>query len=212
MSEIMIINASPRKKGTSNMFCNRCKEFLGGELYELYTNQDIQWLIPQVGKADIILIAGPCYINTYPAEVIRLLEKLGEHPEVCHNQKVYGIINGGMPYVHTHESGLNMLSIFCQECNMTYQGGFVLGLGPTLDGKPLEKHMNAKKVVPAFEQFLEHIQKGEQSPDQLYHDAEMKVPSLLARFMVHTMIKRLDKNLKTFGFEYNDPSPYWNEK
>lgn len=210
MSNILIINGSPRREGTSAMFCKSCRDYLGGEINYLYTDiNSVEWLMPKIDSADTIIIAGACYINTYPAYVINLLEKIAEHPEICHGQKVYGIINGGMPYVHTHESGVRMLKLFCQDCNMNYMGGFVMGLGPLLNGKPLKEHINAKKVVPAFDKFLEHIKLGEASPDKLYYDIEMKVPSIMARLLAYRMRRSVDKKLKQYGFNYNDPSPYW---
>jgi multimeric flavodoxin WrbA len=210
MSKILIINGSPRKEGTSKMFCKICADFLGGDICKLYADIDsVEWLMPKIDEAETIILAGPCYIDTYPAHVIYLLEKIAEHPQICHGQKVYGIINGGMPYVHTHESGIRMLKLFCQDCNMQYQGGFVMGLGPLLDGKPLKNHIYAKKLVPAFDEFLEHIKKGEKSPDKLFYNAEMKIPSIIARFLTYSMNKKIDKNLKQYGFDYKQPSPYW---
>lgn len=210
MSNILIINGSPRKEGTSAMFCKSCREYLGGEINYLYTDiNSVEWLMPKINSADTIIIAGPSYIDTYPAHVIYLLEIIAQHPEVCHGQKVYGIINGGMPYTHTHESGIHMLKLFCRDCNMQYMGGFVVGLGPLLNGKPLKKHINAKKLVPAFQAFLEHIKSGKASPDKLYQDTEMKIPSIITKILAHRMRKETDKKLKEHGFNYNDPSPYW---
>lgn len=210
MSDILIINGSPRKESNSAMLCKRCQDYLGGEICQLYSDiNSVDWLMPKIDEAETIIIAGPCYINTYPAQIVYLLERIAEHPHICHGQKVYGIINGGMPYTHTHESGINMLKLFCKDNNMKYQGGFVIGLGPILNGKPLENHINAKKIVPAFDEFLEHIKKGEESPNSLYLDSEMKVPSIITRFLAFNMRKSIDRNLKKHGFNYNQPSSYW---
>lgn len=210
MRDILIINGSPRREGTSFMFCKRCQDYVGGEICNLYSDfNNFDWLLDKIEKAETIIFTGPSYINTYPAHIVYLLEEISRHPGICHGQKVYGIINGGMPYVHTHESGLRMIRLFCLDNHMQYQGGFLMGMGPLLNGKPLEDHMNAKKLVPAFQQFLEHIKNGEESPDQLYCDVEIKVPSLMARFLAYGMNRRISKNLKKFGFNYKQPSPYW---
>lgn len=210
MSKILIINGSPRGEGTSAMFCKTCEDYLGGEICQLYSDiNSVEWLMPKIDAAEIIIIAGPCYINTYTAQVIYLLEQIAKHLDICHGQKVYGIINGGMPYVHTHESGLKMLRLFCKDCDMLYQGGFVMGMAPMLNGKSLENHINAKKIVPAFSEFLEHVKKGEESPDKLYYNVEMKVPSIMARFLTFRMCQKINKNLKQHGFNYKQRSPYW---
>lgn len=205
----LIINASPRKKSTSQMFCHRIQKKTGGEIANLYDSYgDISWLIPKIDEAEVIVFAGPCYINSYPAYVTNLLELLAGNPVVCHGQKVYGVINGGMPYVHTHESGLTHLKLFCKACQMQYMGGFVMGLGPMLDGNELEKHLNAKKYVPAFEFFCDRIKNGEYSPESVYKKAAVKLPPLFARFMAHRMSQSVDKNLISHGFDPKQKSPY----
>lgn len=212
MNKIMIINASPRKEGTSAMLCKRCRDYIGGVIYRLYSDTaSAEGLLSKINEAETIILSGPCYINSYPAQVTYLLEKISENPGICHGQKVYGMINGGMPYVHTHESGIRMLKLFCKDSGMDFMGGFVIGLGAMLNGKSLENHFNAKKVVPAFHQFLEHIKKGEPSKDQLYNGAETKIPSLITRFLAYSMNKTIDKNLKKHGFDYKQPSSYWEE-
>lgn len=213
MSDILIINGSPRRAGTSAMFCRRCADALGGEVCNLYAEQDnVDWLLSKIDAAGTIILAGPCYIDSYPGQVVFLLEKIAEHPEICRGQKVYGIIDGGMPYVHTHVSGIRMLELFCRDSNMRYMGGFVLGMAPMLDGRPLEKHVNAKKAVPAFGAFIDHIRNGEASPDKLSYDAQYRMPPLLTRILAWMMCRNIDKNLKQHGFKYSQPSPYWEEK
>lgn len=210
MSDILIINASPRREGTSFMLCKRCQDYMGGDICHLYSYiNNIGGLLSKIDEAETIIFSGSCYINSYPAQVVYILEEISKHSDICHGQKVYGIINGGMPYVHTHEAGLRMLKLFCKDCNMHYQGGFVIGMGPILNGKPLENHIYAKKIVPAFQQFLEHMKKREESPDKLYYDVEMKIPFLIMKFLSYGMNSRINKNLKKHGFDYKQPSPYW---
>lgn len=209
MNKQLIINASPRQNGTSKMLCRRLQKVLDAKVWNLFdTKAELQDLIEEIAQSDVVVIAGPCYLDSYPAKVTLLLEELEKQPEKCHGQKLYGIINGGIPYVHTHEAGVRLLELFCDSCNMHYAGGFVFGLGAALSGQELEKHMYAKKVVPAFEAFTEHIRKGEDSPRALYTQAEMKVKGLFARILVFLLCRNNNKMLKEHGFDYSMPSPY----
>ena len=121
MKEMLLINASPRTKGTSFVLLQMCKSYLEDkghrvELIHLYpsmSNTDEMW--KAIMNADTLIFCGPCYINTYPADTIAFLEELSAHKELLHGQSLYGIIQGGMPYVHTHESGLNLLDMFCRK-------------------------------------------------------------------------------------------------
>lgn len=202
MNNVLIVNASPRAKGTSTMLAAMCAERLekGGlrvervNLYPALKNPEA--LYASVGMADTVVISGPCYVNTYPADVTAFLEGLAAHPEALHGQRLYGIIQGGMPYVHTHESGLIMLEIFARKCGLNYLGGFVMGMGAMLDGGPIDKLFNAKKVKRYLGIFFDRIVKGEPSPRQLYLDAQLKLPVLAVRLLALIANKGIDKRLK----------------
>ena len=205
MNNVLIINASPRLKGTSAMLSAMCAEHLEKgslrvgrvNLYPALKNPET--LYAAVGRVDTIVIIGPCYVNTYPADVTAFLVGLAEHPEALKGQRLYGIIQGGMPYVHTHESGLNMLRLFAQKCGMEYLGGFVMGMGAMLNGGPVDKLFNGKKVKRLLSIFFDHILKGEPSPRQLYLDAQLKMPIFAGRLLAMVANKGIDKQLKALA-------------
>ena len=73
----------------------------GGEVVFLPQKGSLNELALNMQEASTIVLSGPCYINTYPARMIELLEKASSTGGFS-GQKLYGIINGGMPYIHTH--------------------------------------------------------------------------------------------------------------
>lgn len=210
----LIINLSPRTKGTCAMLSGYFKDRIENEqnkvmVENLYMKlKDISQLLDQVEKADTIVMIGPCYVDTYPADTIYLLEQMSKQEGVLHGQKLYGFIQGGMPYVHTHESGLKLLDNFADKNNIQWMGGFVMGGGAMLDGKSLEHLPNAKTMVPAVNTFIEHIAQGEPSPDELYKEAASKIPFLMAVFLVNMLNGMLKKKFKEKGINYKVPSPY----
>lgn len=211
MNRSVIINLSPRKNGTCAMLAAQSSKTLNSDIYHLYDmNHSMDDLITKIGEADTILLIGPSYVDAFPAETTYLLEKLAMKKEALHGQRVYGIIQGGMPYVHTHESGLNHLKLFCNETKLKYMGGLVFGMGAILNGQPLSKLPYGKKAEIVFHEFLSHAAKGESSPDRLYYDMQMKMPGIVCRFMVRRMNKSIKKGLMEKGIDYKQPSPYWN--
>lgn len=214
MKKVLLINASPRKTGTSFVLGKMCVEYLedkGHEcklihLYPSLNNTDM--LYEAINRADTLIISGPCYINTYPADMIDFLEKLAKQKEILHGQNLYGIIQGGMPYCHTHESGLAMLKIFGKKCNLNFKGGFVMGLGAILNGQQVNKLPNSKKVIKQLNVFFENIEKDKVSPSEVYKEAQFKVPRLVYRIMSMTMNKKIDNDLKKRGIEVKQVSPY----
>ena len=159
-----------------------------------YLNE-MKEIFDAIGVADIIVLYGPCYVNTYPADTVRLLEELAARPDILHGQKLYGVIQGGMPYAHTHVSGLNMLKLFSNKVNISYQGGFVMGFGAMLDGRPLTNLTNGKTVERQLTAFFEHIHKGENSPDSVYEAALMKIPAFVTGILAVYMRRKIKKSM-----------------
>ncbi len=214
MKKMLLINTSPRTKGTSFTMLHMCKTYAEDNGYKtvllhLYQNlAHLDNLIIAAAEADTIIISGPCYVNTYPADTIVLLEELLIHKELLKGKSMYGIIQGGMPYGHTHESGLNMLDIFCRKCGMLFQGGFVMGMGAYLDGKPLTKLPNGKKVIKQLNIFFEHIEKEEVASPEVYRKAQFKLPVIFFKVMVKKMNQSIDRDLQSHGIDVNQRNPY----
>ena len=214
MRNIAAINVSPRRQGTSVTLLNMLKD----ELYKhgdnvcivhLYSHlKEMQPIFDAVNAADTIVISGPCYTNTYPADTTRLLEELLMQPGVLHGQNLYGIIQGGMPYAHTHISGLNMLKFFSRKAKLPYQGGFIMGMGAMLDGRPISKLPNGKKVERQLMQFFNLIHKGEKSPDSVYEVSILKLPGFVARMLAAFVNRSINKTFAARGMNARDPSPY----
>lgn len=209
MPNFLMLNASPRNNGTAHMLCERLQQQLGGTTMSLYgTNANMAALLEKIQEADTIILIGPCYVNTFPGQVTELFEYLSQHTSLIQRKTWYGIIEGGMPYTHTHQSGLKHLEFFCKSCGMSYKGGFILTLAPVLNGRPLEQHFSAKKIVPAFDKFTESIQNNTSSPDSLYEALQPKMPLLvtkgLALFLSHTM----EQGVKKCGLDPTKKSPY----
>ena len=212
---ILTINLSPRKHGTSSVLLAKCTDYLKGFSHsmhhiDLHHNLDnFQLIFDAVCNADTLIFSGPCYVNTYPADTVRLLEELAAHPEIIlHDQKIYAIIQGGMPYAHTHINGLNMLSVFASKVNVSYHGGFVMGLGAALDGQSLDKLPNGKKVERQLNVFCEHIHNGTKSPDSVYENALLKVPRVVTWLLAKRMNKMINKRFEERGIDVYTPSPY----
>ena len=115
----IIINLSPRKKGTSKMLTSYFIDKLSSvesvvESLSLYSHlEDMDTVLNKIKAADSIIMIGPCYVCSFPSDTIRLLEEMSNTEGTLHSQSIYGFIQGGMPYVHTHEHGIRLLENFC---------------------------------------------------------------------------------------------------
>ena len=214
MKNFLLINLSPRKEGTSVTLLKNCKEYLDAKghtasIMHLYPSlKDPSALLDAVAQADTLVFSGPCYINTYPADTVWLLQELATRPQLLHGQNIYGMIQGGMPTAHTHASGLSMLKLFSGQCGLHYKGGFVMGLGAMLDGQPLTKLFNAKAVIRQLKVFFGHIEKGEVSLPAVYEASLLKWSGLRYKLMARMMNRMMDKALAARGIDIHQPSAY----
>ena len=209
MPKFLILNASPRENGTAHMLCMRLQQSLAGDYMSLYQKpHSLESLLLKIKQADTIVLVGPCYVNTFPGQVTELFEYLADHTKELQGKVWYGIIEGGMPYTHTHQSGLKHLEYFCKSCGMSYNGGFMITIAPLLNGQPLEKHKMAKKILPAFEQFTNAIKTKSVSPDSLYENLEGKMSLIFTKCFAFFMSHMTDKQIKANGFDPKQKSPY----
>lgn len=178
------------------------------ESYDLYSYLDkMELLLDRIKDSDSIVMIGPCYVTSYPADTINLLMSMSKGNGILHGQSLYGFIQGGMPYTHTHEHGIRLLKNFSEENSIIFKGGFVMGGGAMIDGGPLDKHRDAKIMVPAVNQFIEHIKKDEFSSDDLYENAATSIPRLITRILALVMNHKIRKRFAANGIDYK-VNPY----
>ncbi len=210
MKNYLIVNASPRPKSNSLLLANMCKAYLAehgrnAAVVSLFTG-GLDKIVNLIKGADVVIISGPCYVNTYPAEVIKLLTEWEKR--ALHGQTIYGMIQGGMPYPHTHKSGLNMLEVFAAKNGLNYKGGFVLGLGVLVNGDTIDRLPNSKKIKQQLNAFFANACNDADSEDSVYEKAQMRVPAVLARILARFMNKSIDKKYAALGWDAKADSPY----
>lgn len=209
----ILINLSPRKKGTSKMLVNYFADRIRSDINkvetsDLYSYLDkMDLLLDKIRDSDTIVMIGPCYVTSYPADTINLLMSMANSVGILHGQSLYGFIQGGMPYTHTHQHGIRLLENFADENSIVFKGGFVMGGGAFLNGRPLEQIIGAKKMVPAVNQFIEHIIKDEYSSDDLYEKAKLSFPRLVTKILALLMNRAIRKQFAADGIDYK-VNPY----
>lgn len=210
MHEIIVLQCSYRKQGTSAMLSNLLKDMdnrvhivtIATALNEY--DKFCQW----IKKAHTLVIIGPCYINTYPADVFFLLKRLQSEAELFHGQKIYGLIQGGMPYIHTHVAGLWSLELFAESMDLLYCGGFVLGMGALLNGRSLNTLPHGKRVKRQLTKFYQGILEGTKQSMELCESAELHIPIWITKILCRKMNNKLLKEAKLNNHDLLDESYY----
>ena len=87
-----------------------------------------------------------------------------------------------------------------------------MGMGAMLDGQPLNRLPNGKKVERQLMLFFKHIHDGQDSPDSVYEASLMKMPGFVTRILATLMNRKIDKTLSARGINAYQPSPYVNDE
>lgn len=213
MSEILVVQCSYRPQGTSVMLCKMLKDMDSRVCVVSISDalQRLQQFLYKVEQCSTLVFIGPCYINTYPAEVFVLLEELTKHKEILHNQKIYGVIQGGMPYIHTHAAGLRSLELFANSLSLTYQGGFVLGMGALINGHSLSVLPHGRRVKRQLTIFFQGILDGTPQSMKVCEDAVLRLPVWVMRILSRKMNKNILKEAALKNYDVCSQSPYMKE-
>ncbi len=107
----------------------------------LKSQQGRDGLLSAVGRADLIILACPLYVDNLPAPVISTLELIMQHRDAGqarNRQSLLAIVNCGFPEAHHNHSALAICRRFAAEAGFDWAGGLALGMGEAIEGRPLE--------------------------------------------------------------------------
>lgn len=147
----LLLVGSPRTdKSTSNS--------LGGYLFERLSAQSIQTetiyphtilrsparmqaLFDAVDAADLVTLAFPLYIDSLPAPVIEVLERIAAHRKGRETrlQLFTAIANSGFPEAHHNTTALAICETFARQAGFEWAGSLALGGGEMISGLPLSQ-------------------------------------------------------------------------
>lgn len=210
MHEIIVLQCSYRKQGTSAMLSKLLRN-MDNRVHVISITtalHEYNKFCQKLKNCHTLVLIGPCYINTYPADVFFLLKRLQLQPGLFHGQKVYGLIQGGMPYIHTHEAGLRSLQLFVKTVDLVYCGGFVLGMGALLNGRPLNTLPHGKRVKRCLTKFYHGILEGIEQPMELCEAAQLHLPIWVTKILCRKMNSKLIKDAKLNGYDLFEESYY----
>ena len=145
----LLLVGSPRtRKSTSNS--------LGGYLFEQLQARSVevetiyphtvlrsaaktQELLDAVEGADLVTLAFPLYVDSLPAPVTEMLERVAEHRRGFggRSQLFMAIVNNGFPEVAQNATAVAVCETFARQAGFEWAGSLALGGGGAIGGAPL---------------------------------------------------------------------------
>ena len=134
---LLILNASPKKKGGSSRFFSRLfRLFLPGirkKAVSLSGRQDFQRVLELFPCADAVCLFVPLYVDGLPAHVSEFLIQAERY---CKSHpcrfRLYALSNNGFVEGKQNRPALRMLRAWCERTGITWGGGIGVGGGTML--------------------------------------------------------------------------------
>jgi len=135
----------------------------------LRSPEKMQSLLDSVAVADLVLLAFPLYVDSLPAPVIEVLERIAaSRAEHAQNgrQLFAALANCGFPEAHHNATALAICETFARQTGFQWAGALALGAGEGLvHGDPLQDARGpAIPIKKALEMAAEKLALGQPIP------------------------------------------------
>lgn len=198
IQQALLLVGSPRtRQSTSNSLGQYLLDRLGahtikGDTVYLHTlgrsAERFNALMENMDRAGLVVLAFPLYIDSLPAPVIDILERIAAHrrsrPQA--RQPLFvAIANCGFPEAYHTRAALAICETFARQAAFAWAGSLGMGGGGMIDGRPLgELGGRGARTRRALELAAEELAKGQAVPGSAqYLLAKPAIPSWLYRLI-----------------------------
>lgn len=134
---LLILNASPKKKGGASRFFSRLfRLFLPGtrkKVVSLSSRQDFQKVLGLFPDMDAVCLFVPLYVDGLPSHVVEFLNQAESY---CKSHscrfRLYALSNNGFVEGKQNRPALHMLQAWCERAGISWGGGSGVGGGVML--------------------------------------------------------------------------------
>ncbi|MCX7711473.1 MAG: hypothetical protein N2484_16655, partial [Clostridia bacterium] len=191
---LMLLNGSPRKKGTSYRFAETLKKVAEEDgnaatilhIIDYYDGREsLDDLKKAIRKCDVIGLIAPLYADTLPSTVIWFMERLAlELGKDIKGKGFFSVMQCGYPEIIFCKPAIETSSFFAEETEMNWLGGVAYGLGSLIDGTPIpELGRKGKKIAFALKLLLQDISQGNRISHRVQDLLVSRIPKLVYRPM-----------------------------
>lgn len=210
IKNILILNGSPRKKGTSFSFTRTLKilaekEGCNAQIVHVIDyfdgREELENLRELIAKSDIIGLTAPLYSDALPYVDIWMLEKLADTcAKELRGKSFFAIGQCGFPDITRIEPLLEECSFFAGETGMNWLGGLAYGGGSMINGANMEDlKKKGEKITKGFKLAIDNIIRGEKIPTGAQDLITVKIPSLMYRPLAALLNSMTKKRARESG-------------
>lgn len=210
---LLLLNGSPRKKGTSFSFARTIKKLCEdtGNTAEIVHvidyfdgKENLDSLVQLVSRSDIVAIIAPLYADALPYSNIWLLEKLAEeYSGELKGKGFFAVGQCGFPDITRCYPILDQCKFFAEHTGMKWLSGLAYGGGPMINGAFMEDiGKKGEKITRAFKLALEAIIRDEKIPSKSQELITVKIPRVLFWPLTAFLNHMVRKNAREYGMDF----------
>lgn len=188
--KLLILNGSPRKKGTSFSFARTLEmvsEDMGNHAEIIHVidyfdgKENLECLKKIISDSDVIAMVAPLYADTLPYFDVWLLEKLASgYSELLKGKGIFAIGQCGFPDVTRIEPLIDACRFFAEETGMNWLGGLAYGGGAIINGAFMEDlGKKGEKITQGFRLALQDVYQGEKITSKAQDLITLRIPKIL---------------------------------
>ena len=195
-SGILMINCSLRKEGSNTgIFLKRLQKCMDtpADIMSLLPGVEPDGIIEAIGRAEIVVLGAPLYVDGLPSSALRLMEKV-EASGAGRGCKLYAVVNNGLYESRQNVNILSMIKDFCTKNGFLYGGAAAIGAGElvgTLMRGGDHSLWPARNARQCLARLAKAINKGKKTRD-IYADPFL-FPRWLYIFIANTNWQRLKR-------------------
>jgi hypothetical protein len=213
--KLLILNGSPRKKGTSYSFALTIKKIAEQEgntaeivhiIEYVEEGKSMESLREKLAESDIIALSSPLYVDCLPHPVIWFFEELHkDFKKELNGKSFFAIAQCAFPYPKLLGTLLGSCRCFAEAVGMKWTGGLGYGGGVLINGKLMENMgKKGEKITDIFRLALKDVYEGKVVHSELQQRFSGEFPRILARPMAMFLNHSIKSSAKKKGLSAED--------
>ena len=118
---------------------------------------------------EVITLASPLYIDSLPAPLIRLLERVAERRvglSPTGTPRLAVIVQCGFPEAHQCDTAVGICRLFAERTGMRWAGALAMGMGGQLGGEFRRLPGGGKNILDALDMASKALSRGGNIPEE----------------------------------------------
>ena len=178
--KVLILIGSPKgRNSASGMLASKLAEGLreqGATVRDelvhagLRSEDGTRLLLDAVDASDLVVLAFPLYVDSLPAPLTRLLERIAEH-RICVSPagtpRLAVIVQCGFPEAHQCDTAVGICRLFAERTGMRWAGALAMGMGGQLGGGEFRRLPGGGKIIlDALDMASKALSRGGNIPEE----------------------------------------------